>query len=159
MVSRIMKNIDIIIVSLIVTILSTFGKIASDLGMNWYQSLNLPPLTPPSWVFGLTWTLLYIFAACAVIILMRSYKHIGYYRSILGLFALCAILNIVWSYVFFIHNSIAGALIDCIVIEFNLITIIAATWHDARTLALLMLPGAVWVVFALYINYQILFLN
>jgi benzodiazapine receptor len=159
MVSFIKKNSDIILVSFIVTLLSVSGKLLTDYGLNWYSTLNLPVLTPPNWAFGLVWTFIYLCGACAVISLIRAYKHTGYYSSILGLFCLCAILNPLWSYLFFVHHRIDAALIDCIVIGFNLITIIVLTWKDSRYIALLVLPAALWVAFAIYINYQILLLN
>lgn len=159
MISRIMKNLDVIAISSIVIILAVVGRMFGNLGMSWYDSLTLPVLTPPHWVFGFVWTTLYIFIAWALVILVRGYKHIGYYFTILGLFMLLAILNPLWSYLFFIEHSSAAALLDAIVMEFTLLTIILYVWDDARAIALLLIPAAVWVVFAMYLNYQILMLN
>jgi len=159
MISRIMKNLDVLVVSFCVITLSVVGKILTEMGMGWYATLNLPSIMPPSWVFGAVWTVLYLLAACAAIILMRAYKHVGYYQTVLGFFLLLVILNPLWSYLFFIEHSIAAALLDIIIMEFTLITIIFYAWEDAKTIALLMLPAALWVAFALYLNYQILLLN
>lgn len=159
MISRIMKNLDVIAIGSCVIILATVSTIFSYLGMSWYDSLTLPVLTPPRWVFGIVWTTLYIFIQWALVILIRGYKHIGYYFTILGLFVLLAILNPLWSYLFFIEHSSAAALLDAIVIEFTLLTIILYVWDDARNIALLLIPSAVWVLFAMYLNYQILMLN
>ncbi len=159
MVSRIMKNLDVLLISLCVVVLSTVGKILTDMGMVWYNTLVLPSLTPPNWVFGVVWPILYILVACAAVILVRAFKHVGYYQTVLGFFCLLVILNPLWSYLFFIEYSIAAALLDAIVMEFTIITIIVYTWQDARNIALLMAPAALWVAFAIYLNYQILLLN
>ncbi len=159
MVSRLIKNMDIIVVSLCVTLLSGFGKIFTQQGLSWYHTLNTPTIMPPDYVFGIVWTILYTLSACAVIILIRSYKHTMYWRWIIALFGINAFLSLAWSYLFFIHRSIDGALIDCIVMEFNLITVCMLLWSDARRIALLLLPNVLWVAFALYLNYQMLLLN
>lgn len=154
-----MKNLDILLVSLTVIAVSTFGTLFTMRGEEWYQTLALPSITPPSWVFGIVWTTLYVMCGCAALILIRSYKHTYYYYFAIRLLLTAAVLNITWSYLFFVHHSIAGALIDCIVIEFIFITLLTLTWQDARTVALLLLPSALWIAFAVVINYQILLLN
>jgi tryptophan-rich sensory protein len=154
-----MKNLDAIVVSICVIALSVIGKTLTEAGMDWYATLQLPSMTPPSWLFGLVWTIIYILSACAVVTLIRAYKHIGYYQTILGFFALLTILNPLWSYLFFIEHSISAALLDAIVMEFILITIIFYTWQDAKSIALFMLLPALWVAFAICLNYQILLLN
>ncbi len=159
MILRIVKNLDVIIISFCVATLSGLGKIFTDMGLDWYRELKFPQMMPENWVFGAVWTVLYILAACAVVILVRAYKHIGYYQAFLGFFLVLAILNPLWSYLFFIEHSISAALLDSIVMEFILITIIIYAWQDARAIALLMLPVALWTAFAIYLNYQILLLN
>lgn len=159
MISRIMKNLDVIVISFCVITLSLVGKILTEMGMGWYRTLNFPSMMPPNWVFGAVWTVLYILSACAAVILIRAYKHIGYYQTILGFFIILAILNPLWSYLFFVEHSISAALLNIIVMEFILMTIIFLTWQDAKYIAFLMLPTAIWVAFALYLNYQMLLLN
>lgn len=159
MVLRIKKNIDIVSIGLLTGLFSGLSRAMYYQGEDWYMTLLLPALTPTHWVFGVVWSCLYIFFACALTQLVRGYKHTVYYRLVLLLFLLTALLSLAWSYIFFVHQSIPGSLVDCIVIEFLLITIINLTWKDARSIALLVLPIALWIAFALYINYKILVLN
>ncbi len=159
MISRIIKNIDIFLISLCVTLLAVIGKFIVKHEQAWYNTLNLPKLVPSSWMFSLAWSILYVGCACASLTLIRVYKNNRYYRLMIGLFILSAILNLLWMYLFFIHHSIAGALITNIVLEFILITILLLTWSKARSVALLVLPSALWVLFGIYLNYYILLLN
>lgn len=159
MILSIKKNIDILLVTTIVITLSAIGKICTEIGMPWYQLLSLPAVTPPDWVFGIVWTALYVMAGCAAVILIREFKHNNYYYLIIKFFLIMALLNAAWSYMFFVNRSISGALIDCIVLFLTCCSIIALTWRQARTVALLLLPNALWIAFALYLNYQILLLN
>ena len=38
----------------------------------WYDGLQKPDLTPPSWVFGPVWTLLYIFMGLSLYLIIQS---------------------------------------------------------------------------------------
>lgn len=159
MISRIIKNVDIFLISLCIILLAMIGNFIIKYEQAWYNTLNLPESIPSSWIFFLAWSILYIGFACAVLILIRLYKNNRYYRLMMGLFILSAILNLLWMYLFFIHHSIAGALITSIVLEFILITTLLLTWSKARSVALLVLPFALWVLFGIYLNYYILLLN
>ena len=160
MTSWLRKNNDIIIITVIILALTLIGRMCSQYGMYWYRSqLALPSIVPPDWVFPVVWTSIYIMCAAAALILVRSYEHTFYYRRILGLFVINAVLNLAWTYLFFVHHAIFGALLDAIVLELTLILLIALTWWDARIISWLLLPYACWVGFAIYLNYLVYLMN
>jgi hypothetical protein len=66
----------------------------------WYAALVKPTLTPPAWIFGPVWTLLYAMMAIAAWLVWRRY---GWANAIgpLGLFLGQLALNALWSYLFF----------------------------------------------------------
>ena len=124
---------------------------------NWYKSLNQSPLTPPSWIFPIAWTILYaLIIASGVVFLING----GTVRSV-GFLYYCAawILNLSWSQIFFRYQRadlsfvvIMGMLAF---IAFN----IRAFYQVSRLAAYLLVPYLAWVSFATYLNGYILFMN
>ncbi|GAA0739365.1 hypothetical protein GCM10008906_18060 [Clostridium oceanicum] len=75
------------------------------------------------------------------------------------LYIIQLILNFLWSIIFFRFNSIKCAFIEIIILFiFIILTILEFRKYD-RKAALLMIPYAIWVAFAIYLNYSILMLN
>jgi hypothetical protein len=66
----------------------------------WYGGLIKPALTPPAWIFGPVWTLLYAMMAIAAWLVGRRHGLAGAIGT-LGLFLGQLALNAFWSYLFF----------------------------------------------------------
>ena len=75
---------------------------------DWYEALAKPEWTPPGWLFGPVWSLLYLFIAIAGWLVWRS-KGLG----LALLFWLAQLtFNGLWSYFMFGLNEIDSAMID-----------------------------------------------
>ena len=66
----------------------------------WYATLNKPSFTPPNWVFGPVWTLLYLMMAVSAW-LVWSDPGLPRARIPLILFIVQLALNAAWSCLFF----------------------------------------------------------
>src|ERR1051325_11101387 len=66
----------------------------------WYQALRKPAWTPPNWLFGPVWTLLYAAMAVAAWLVWR---RAGWEESngALWVFLVQLALNLAWSFIFF----------------------------------------------------------
>jgi translocator protein len=121
----------------------------------WYESLARPSWTPPGWLFGPVWTVLY--AAIAVSGWLAWREAPGLRSSPLIAWAVQLILNTSWSWVFFGLHRPALALG---VILLLLLAIIAfAVTVKSRLAAGLFLAYALWVSFATALNFEIVRLN
>jgi tryptophan-rich sensory protein len=127
--------------------------------MAWYATLNKPFFTPPAWVFGPAWTILYIFMAISAFLVWRKgfkKKQVG---SALKLFAIQLVLNLLWSPVFFVaHNPLLAFAIIVVMWVFILKTILAFGKID-KTASYLLYPYILWVSFASILNFSVWFLN
>lgn len=158
-----MKNVFIHIMALIFFIL--VSQAAGILGSfftfsaidSWYQFLAKPPLTPPDWIFGPVWTLLYALMGIATYLVWRG-AHPKKWRAI-GLFLAHLIVNAAWSIIYFGEQSILGALAVIILLDVLVIWIILRYWNISKTAAYLLIPYLLWILFATYLNAGILFLN
>ncbi len=124
----------------------------------WYSGLIKPALTPPGWVFGPVWTLLYaIMAVAAWLVWCRH----GLANAIgpLGLFLGQLALNALWSYLFFGLQHPGLALLDIVVLWLVILATVKAFWRSHRPAGLLLLPYLFWVSFATYLNFQFWRLN
>ena len=67
----------------------------------WYPTLAKPSFNPPAWVFGPTWTVLYIMMGVALFLIWRQGLDTPGVRLALTFFAVQLVLNALWSILFF----------------------------------------------------------
>jgi len=121
----------------------------------WYPGLVKPSWTPPSWVFGPVWTLLYPLVAVAGWLAWRE----GRSRVGTLLFLLQLSLNAAWPWIFFGERRIDLALLCVALLWLAILGTIRAFWRVSRGAAVLLLPYLGWVGFATALNAAIWFLN
>lgn len=117
----------------------------------WYAGLNKPTFSPPNWVFGPVWTLLYFLMGVALFLVWR--------KKIPMIFSLQLILNFVWSVVFFGMRSPLGGLIVIVLLWLAILGSIINFWKISRWAGILLIPYLGWVTFASILNYNIFILN
>jgi tryptophan-rich sensory protein len=125
----------------------------------WYAGLQKPDLTPPSWIFGPVWTLLYIFMGLSLYLIIQSGLKNPEVRVALALFILQLVLNIGWSFFFFARHSTFYGLLAIILLWAILLCTIIQVFRISFGAAVLLLPALVWITFAAVLNYQIMMLN
>jgi tryptophan-rich sensory protein len=126
----------------------------------WYAGLNKPGFTPPNWVFGPVWSLLYAMMVLAFwrVLLRRSRWTTAGWR-VVGVFLVQMALNAFWSVAFFgMHNPLLG-LVVVIALELMIVATIITFRPIDRISAWLLAPYAVWVGYATALNAAIVGLN
>jgi benzodiazapine receptor len=126
---------------------------------NWYQQLIKPSWSPPSWLFGPVWSVLYLIIAV-------TYGYTGYLffkGRISFLVLLPFILNLIFNFAFTplqfgLKNNLLAAT-DILLVLGTLIWLIIAIWPHARWVALANLPYLMWVAFATVLQLTITYLN
>ena len=124
----------------------------------WYAGLVKPVLTPPPWVFGPVWTLLYVMMGTAAWLVWRTH---GLAKAIwpLGLFLGQLALNALWSYLFFGLQRPGLAFLDIVALWLGILATLLAFWRAYPPAGLLLVPYLLWVSFATYLNFQFWRLN
>jgi benzodiazapine receptor len=121
----------------------------------WYASLDKPFFNPPSWVFGPTWTVLYVLIGLAgARVWLRQPAS-----SAMQIWFGQLVLNLAWSPAFFGLQSPLLGLIVILCLFAAILTFIFTARRLDRAAALLFLPYAAWVAFATLLNLSILILN
>ena len=126
----------------------------------WYKSLKQSPLTPPSWVFPIAWTILYILIIASGAVFLSTTTISAGIRST-GFFYYCAawVLNLSWSLIFFTYQRPDISFVVILGMLAFIALNIRAFYPVSRLSAYLLVPYVAWVSFATYLNGYILFMN
>lgn len=134
------------------------GGAMTDIGP-WYENLKKPAWTPPNWLFGPAWTIIYAFAVYAAASGWRA-SRTGRDRAVLiSLFFANAVLNILWSALFFTFKRPDWALAEVATLWFSVGALIVFFSRFSRPSAAALAPYLAWVAFAACLNYEIVALN
>jgi benzodiazapine receptor len=125
----------------------------------WYANLSRPSFTPPDWIFGVVWPILYVMMGISAFIIWNKGLDKREVKVALGIFGLQLILNGLWTPVFFGLNLIGLALIEIIMMWAAILLTIISFWKVSKTAALLLLPYILWVSFAVVLNASLFILN
>jgi tryptophan-rich sensory protein len=125
----------------------------------WYEGLEKPGFTPPNWVFAPVWTVLYLMMAYAAWRVMSVPADFPGRSAALAVFFVQLALNAAWSWAFFgFHSPLAGLIVIVALLAMILATI-RLFWHLDRVAAWLLVPYALWVTYALALNFAVWRLN
>jgi tryptophan-rich sensory protein len=131
------------------------GMAAAPALPEWYPALRKPPWTPPGWVFGPVWTLLYPLVAVAGWMAWREGR--ARFGPLVYLQQLA--LNAAWPWFFFGQRRPDLALACIVALWVAILATVVAFWRVSRAAAFLMLPYLAWVAFAAALNHAIWRLN
>lgn len=125
---------------------------------DWYETLNKSSLTPPSYVFGIVWPVLYVMIIASGVVFF-SQPNNEYLALGTALYILQWILNLAWSPLFFRYRQISLSLL----VILNLVVVVSSTVYVFGTqniiASALLVPYLVWISFASYLNGYIWYHN
>jgi tryptophan-rich sensory protein len=156
----------ILICSLGILGLGTFSGLSSMGGFqDWYDELNKPFFTPPNWLFGPAWSILYILMGGSLAIIWQIVS-VSRYPTIkkfakrgIVIFLIHLIFNLIWSPIFFNLHMTGLALVVIFIILAFIIILIRHFYRLDRLSAFLLFPYLLWVSFATALNLAIVVLN
>lgn len=121
---------------------------------SWYRGLTSPPGTPPGWVFGPVWSVLYLAMGVALgrLIFQKAWNAVR-------LFGVQFCLNLAWTPVFFGAHLAGVALVVIALLWMTLLATILLAKKTDRVAAGLLVPYLAWVSYASYLNAGFFFLN
>lgn len=127
---------------------------------SWYDSLNRPAWTPPSWVFGPVWSVLYLLMGIAA---WRVWARHGFRdrstRVALALFLAHLILNAAWTWLFFGLHMLTAAAIEIVVLWAMILALVMLFWKHDRVAGALLIPYLLWVTYAVTLSIGFAIMN
>ncbi len=137
-------------------ILGSFFTVSSI--PTWYAALNKPSFSPPNFVFGPVWTILYILMGISLYLVLSG-KRKGERGKAIQIFAVQLVLNVLWSIIFFGMRNPALAFVDIVALWIAIVVTIKYFYSISKVASYLLYPYLVWVSFAAILNYSIWVLN
>lgn len=121
-----------------------------------YDSLNKPPLAPPSILFPIVWTILYVLMGVSYG--MLSVKSLADTEAT-SVYAAQLAVNLLWPIFFFVLKWRLFSFIWIIALVILVITMVVRFYRRDKAAGLLQLPYLTWTVFASYLNLMAYLLN
>lgn len=153
-----MKNLKALITSILISIgVGALSAFLTRNSMDIYEELIVPPLAPPSWVFPVVWTILFILMGISAYLIYISDSP--YKNSALKIYAIQLVVNFFWTIIFFNLEMYLFAFIWLLLLLVLIILMIMSFSMINKTAAYLQIPYLLWVMFAGYLNLSIYLLN
>lgn len=125
----------------------------------YYATLIKPFFSPPAWIFGPVWTILYILIAI-------SFGYVFYLcikKRLPASYALPFVANLVFNFAYtpiaFGMQNLALAAVDIVLVLATLVWLLVKIYPKVRWVALINIPYLLWVSFATVLQLTITFLN
>ena len=148
-------NFKRLIVSILIPLgLGLLVGLLSGSGNN-YNDLVQPSFAPPSWLFPVVWTILYILMGISDYLVkeeLNTDKSLNIYKYQL-------LFNLLWSFVFFTFKWYLFAFIWIILLIILVIKMIKEFLSINKISSYLQIPYLLWLIFAAVLNFSIYLLN
>ena len=156
-----MENILVYAISIgIALLVGGLSALVTGGSMGIYEEIITPPLAPPSWLFPVVWTILFILMGISAAMIYNDRKaSMAQKKSALYTYALSLIVNFFWSIIFFNFRAFFFAFIWLVLLLYLIINTILKYYKIKPLAAYLQIPYAIWVSFAGYLTLAIWILN
>ena len=126
---------------------------------SWYSKLIKPSWSPPSWLFGPVWTVLYVLIAISFgkVFLLAFQKRIP--LIIVLPFVLNLIFNLTFTYFQFGLKNNYLAAIDILLVLGTLIWAMSVIYPYSHWITYIQIPYLLWVSFATILQLTVTYLN
>jgi benzodiazapine receptor len=156
-----MKKINwfqLLVIVLITELIGLLGSLFSGITGQIYTSFVKPPLSPPGWLFGVIWPVLYLLMGIAAYIIYQT-PQIPERKKATALYWVQLFVNFLWPIVFFRFEWYWISVV--VILLLDVLVLITTIWFYKikKVAGYLMIPYLLWIIFATYLNIGIALLN
>lgn len=120
-----------------------------------YNSLNQPPLSPPTITFPIVWSILYLLMGISYYLIIKDNKNYSGKK----LYYVQLFVNYLWSIIFFLFKWRFISILWIILLDFLVILMIKSFYKENKLSAFLQIPYLLWILFATYLTIGVYILN
>lgn len=155
------KKIYVYVIAILVTL--GVGALSGYLtmgAMEEFMQLNQPPLSPPPIVFPIVWTILYILMAISISIVLTNENATKDTKFLaLAFYGLNLAFNFLWPIWFFVFGLLWFSVLWLVLLIAIVLVLMLISASVSRVSMYLLIPYILWLLFALYLNIGVAFLN
>ncbi len=122
-----------------------------------YNNLVKPPLSPPSYVFGVVWVILYTLMGISAGIIYTQKSEDS--KKAITDYLIQLLFNMLWTILFFKYQNYWLAFLTILILDYLVLKLIFTFKELNKTAALLLVPYFIWLLFATYLNFAFAYLN
>lgn len=128
-------------------------------GMEMFNMLNKPPLSPPGWLFPVVWTILYTLMGIASYLVITSEAEQEKITRAIRIYIYQLAVNFLWPTFFFNFGWYFFSFIWILLLWVLILIMLRQFYEISKLAGYLILPYFLWVTFAAYLNLGIWWLN
>ena len=121
-----------------------------------YGDMVKPPLSPPSYIFPIIWTILYILMGISYFIATKDKEND---KELNQIYILHLLVNFFWPIIFFVLRMYFTTFFWIILLLILVISMIKELLKNNKISGYLQIPYFIWLLFATYLNIGIFLLN
>lgn len=147
------KKVNAFIIIFLPLILA-FG-ISPFINYNNYSLLNMPPLSPPIFVFPIIWSILYLLIGISYFIINYEKKE----KKIQCLYYIHLFFNLIWPILFFNYKLYLISTLLILLLISLLINLMYEYFKIKKEIFYLNIPYLIWLIYAFYLSLGVCILN
>lgn len=150
---------ELLIAIIIPLAVGGLAALLSQGGMEAFDRVAQPPLSPPGWLFPVVWTILYVLMGIASYLIYVSEAAPEEKTKALTIYAYQLLVNFLWPIFFFDFRWYLFSFLWLILLWILVYRTMVQFYRISKPAALLLVPYLVWLSFAGYLNAGIWYLN
>ena len=144
----------------LVTFTYIVSKFFTDIGVDsFYETINVSEASPENNYFSIIWKILYVLLFLSFFIILSSKKSIEQFSDANALFIYQLFLQILWCFSFFYMEQIVASAIVILLLDILVIMLMHTFYYINKWAFYLLVPYILWLFFASFLNFSIVFLN
>jgi len=153
-----MINIKSLVINLAIPLVVGFSaNLLTRNSMEVYSNTNQPSFAPPSILFPIVWTILYILMGISSYIILQSDSKLK--SKAIYIYVSQLIVNFIWPLIFFNARMFLFAFFWLFLLLILVFYMIITFKKINKIAAYIQIPYILWLTFALFLNFSVYLLN
>ena len=153
-----MINIKSLFINLAIPLVVGFSSsLLTRNSMEIYSNTNQPSFAPPSILFPIVWTILYILMGISSYMISQSNSYLK--SKAMYIYASQLIVNFIWPLIFFNARMFLFAFFWLLLLLILVIYMIVTFKKINKVSACIQIPYILWLIFASFLNFSVYLLN